>query len=108
MAKKKKKIFTDKNTDALTSVLNDFNERLLQIENFAILQSKLLNANILNVSALIYILIDKGILTEQDIRDKSQSILDELKIKTSDFNESAEKFESILKSVTDSDDMGHA
>lgn len=106
MAKQKKSIL-DKNTNDLTDILNDLNERLIHLENFVVMQSKLLNTNILRSAAIIEILEEKGMITVEEIDKKSEEILKDVKEKAKELNKS--DIDSVdLINALNSDDVGHA
>jgi hypothetical protein len=105
MPKKNKNILSDVNGKQLTDILDDLYSRMLHIEDFMIIQSKLLNTNILKTTAIIELLVSKKIVTEKQIEKKMKSVLDEVKLKSEEWKKRDQ--ESILEKL-DSDDMGHA
>jgi hypothetical protein len=106
MAKKRKNTVPIRNTNDLNVILNDISNRLIQLENFAALQSKLLNANILRIAAIVDILIEKKILTNKKIDKKSEEIIKEIKEKAKEYQKSDEQ--NALASLLQSDDFGNA
>ena len=105
-AKKRKNILTDRNANELSNILRDFDERLLHFENFVVLQSKLLNTNILRTAAIVDILIEKELITEEEIEKRTGEILYEVKLKAKEVKEEADT-ETVLNKLH-SEDMGHA
>lgn len=106
MAKKTKNTTPIRNTNDLATVLGDIHHRLMQLENFAVLQSKLLNANILRFAAVIDILIDKKMLTHKKIEEKSEEIIKEVKEKAKEFQK--DDVQNALAILLQSDDFGNA
>jgi len=96
--------------DPLSMVLNEFNDRLNHLESFGILQSKLLNANILRTAAIVEILIKKKILTNDAIEKESKKILKEVKEKAKEESKQteADSVSIALARMLNSDDVGHA
>ena len=105
MAKRRKNILSDKNSKQLPDILEDLYSRLIYIEDFMIMQSKLLNTNILRTTAILDILIEKKILTEKEIEKRTKDILDEVKLKSKELRKGEQ--ENILREL-DSDKIGHA
>jgi nicotinamide mononucleotide adenylyltransferase len=101
MAKKKNKILSDYNT---TVTANELMERLDMLENFVIMQSKLLNTNILRTAAIVELLSKKKKLTHEAVEKKSKELLAEIKEKSEKYREGT-IFD--LADMID-DEVGHA
>jgi len=106
VAKKRKNKMNIRSSNDLGDVLKNFDDRIQHIEHFIGFQTKLLNANILRISAIIDILIENKLLTNEDITKKSEEIMDEIKKQAKDLK----KIDDIneLSDLLNSNDVGHA
>jgi len=109
MMAKKKQNMVNRNSNDLAVVLQSIIDRLNHIENFVFVQSKLLNTTILRNTAILDILIEKGILTRDEVEKKSDEILKEIKEKAKELTESDNDI-NFLKHLIElnDDDIGHA
>lgn len=86
-------------------ILNELLDRLNMLENFVMMQSKLLNTNILRTAAIVELLSKKKKLTHEAVEQESKKLLAEIKEQSKNLKE-----ETIfdLSDMIDDENIGHA
>jgi hypothetical protein len=88
------------------NVINELRDRLELLENFVMMQSKLLNTNILRTAAIVELLSKKKKLTHEAVEKQAKKLLAEIKEQSEKYREGT--IFDLADMIDNDDDVGHA